>query len=119
MGSIGSINIAKNYFSGSSSKINGLMTVKSDIRAIDASMPIEEQTNLALENLSNTLRNSGSCLNKLLSTTIYLRDIKELDAFEQVWREWFKDKKAPKIFIVESPNQTQHLKLEIISTAIF
>ncbi|NLW05107.1 MAG: hypothetical protein GX029_07780 [Pseudomonadaceae bacterium] len=116
---MGSVKNSKEYLNYAPLKINGLMTVKSNIKNMGNNAPIEEQANLTLENLSNLLQSSGSCLNNLLSTTVYLCDMKELDAFEKVWQEWFKDKKEPKRFIVESPNEIQNLKLEIISTAAF
>lgn len=100
---------------------NGFMTVRSNVKSIQNCISIEEQTNLAMEDLLKTLNDFGTCLDKLLSITIYLQSFEELDAFKKVWRQWFEDKQKPepKHFVVESPNQIKGMKLEIISTVAF
>ena len=97
---------------------NGFMTVRSNLESIQICTSIEEQTNFAMEDLLKTLNSFGTCLDKLLSTTIYLHSLEELDDFKRVWGQWFEDqqKPEPKHFVVESPNQIKGVKLEIVST---
>lgn len=116
---MGSVNNITDFFHNSSLKINGIMTIKSNIENMDDNASLEEQVKITIENLSSTLKNSGSCLNRLVSTTIYLSNIKECDAFEEAWLECFKGIKKSKKHIIEAPNKVRNLKLEIISTAIF
>lgn len=112
----------KSYQDFNTKSFNGFMTVRSNLESVqDFASTIEEQTSLVMEDLLKTLNSFGTCLEKLLSTTIYLHDLKELDAFKSVWENWFNEqqKPQPKHFVIESPNQIHGLKLEIVSTVAF
>ena len=50
---------------------------------------VEEQTRRALENLAAILKASGSRINNVLKTTIYISDIRLWDRVNRVYTEFF------------------------------
>lgn len=61
------------------------------IDAVTKAMPedIREQVATALENLKNVLAAGGSNLGKVLKTTVYLADIKDFPAVNEVYSRYF------------------------------
>ncbi len=55
---------------------------------------IEEQTRQALENLKNVLIAAGSNLELVIKTTCFLYDMKDFQAFNAVYAEYFPGKPA-------------------------
>lgn len=54
-----------------------------------------EQTRLALENLKTALQSAGSDLDKVLKVTIFVTDISQRGAMNQVYKEYFSFEKNP------------------------
>lgn len=52
---MGSVNNITDFFHNSSLKINGIMTIKSNIEKMDDNASLEEQVKITIENLSSTL----------------------------------------------------------------
>ncbi|MDR1677536.1 MAG: RidA family protein [Deltaproteobacteria bacterium] len=52
---------------------------------------IKEQTKNSLTNLSNVLLAGGSGLDKVMKTTVYLADIKDFPAVNEVYATFFKE----------------------------
>lgn len=50
---------------------------------------IESQTRQVLENLQNILEAAGSCLNNVLKTTVFLKDMNEFSKMNAVYAEFF------------------------------
>ena len=50
---------------------------------------IEEESELALENIRIILEEAGSSLNKILQVTVYLLDIKEYSRFNEFYKRYF------------------------------
>lgn len=50
---------------------------------------IEEQTHQVLSNLQAVLRASSSCLEKVVKTTVFLRDMKDFPAMNKVYGGYF------------------------------
>ena len=50
---------------------------------------IHSQTKQALDNIKNMLEEVGSSLTKVVKTGIYLSDISDFDAMNEVYREFF------------------------------
>ncbi len=50
---------------------------------------IEEQTTRVLENLSAVLKTAGSSMEKVLKTTVFLKNMDDFAAFNQVYGEIF------------------------------
>lgn len=51
---------------------------------------IEEEAELALENIRIILEEAGSSLNKVLQVTVYLLNMKEYNRFNEVYRRYFR-----------------------------
>jgi 2-iminobutanoate/2-iminopropanoate deaminase len=62
------------------------------IGAVNGNAPedITLQTKLALDNLQNTLHSAGSSLRDVVKTTVYLQDIKDFDAMNEVYDTVFR-----------------------------
>lgn len=54
---------------------------------------IEDQTNLVLENLQAVLLASGSSLDKVVKTTIFLKDMNDFSKVNEVYAKYFNDSK--------------------------
>ena len=52
---------------------------------------IENETRLALENISALMTSAGSSLDKILQVNVYLTDIQEYGRFNDVYRKYFND----------------------------
>lgn len=51
--------------------------------------PFEAEARLTLENLRNVLEQEGSSLDKVLKITIYLADMDDYAAFNEIYAEYF------------------------------
>jgi 2-iminobutanoate/2-iminopropanoate deaminase len=78
--------------------------VPSDIRA---------QTRLALENLKTVLAAAGSGLEHVLKTTIYLTDINEFAAMNEVYRIYFTKNQPARTTVAVSDLVTPKMRIEI------
>lgn len=67
--------------------ISGLLAVNPDGKEIGGD--IREETLVVLRNLKNLLEAAGSGLDKVLAIKVYLADIEELLAFNEVYEEFF------------------------------
>ncbi|MCD6115968.1 RidA family protein [bacterium] len=52
---------------------------------------IKEQTRQALLNLKNVVEAGGSCLENVIKTTVFLKDMKDFSEMNEVYREYFKE----------------------------
>jgi len=68
--------------------VSGLLAVKQDGDAVCGD--IREEAMIVLRNLKNLLEATGSGLEKVLAVTVYLSDISNLMAFNEVYEEYFK-----------------------------
>ena len=78
---------------------------------------IEKQTDQVLKNLSNVLKKSGSDLDKVLKTTVYLKDISHFAKMNEVYSKYFKEHK-PARSTVEASNLPKGALIEIDAIAI-
>ena len=60
---------------------------------------IEEEAEMALENLQIILEEAGSSLDKVLKVTVYLLDIEEYGRFNDVYRHYFKEERPARVCI--------------------
>jgi len=67
--------------------VSGLLAVKTD--GVAVSGDIREEAMIVLRNLKSLLQAAGSSLDKVLSVVVYLADIKDLAAFNEVYEEYF------------------------------
>ncbi len=81
--------------------------------AQDASQGIVEQTKSMLGKVDALLEQAGSDKDRILSATIYLRDIKDFDLMNSVWDAWVPKGKAPARACVEARLASPDLLVEI------
>lgn len=70
--------------------------------AKDAETDIREQARTMLENVDEALAEAGTTREKMLSATIYIRDMKDFAAMNEVWDAWVPEGEAPARACVEA-----------------
>jgi len=60
---------------------------------------VEEEAGLALENLRIILAEAGSSLDRVLTVTVYLLDIAEYARFNEVYKQYFREKRPARTCI--------------------
>jgi enamine deaminase RidA (YjgF/YER057c/UK114 family) len=80
--------------------------------AADASADIREQTRTLLEKVDTLLAQAGSDREHLLSATLYIRDMKDFAAMNDVWDAWVPDGHAPARACVEARMARAELLVE-------
>ncbi|WP_421867023.1 RidA family protein [Motiliproteus sp.] len=79
----------------------------------DANWDIAEQTRQCLAKVEALLEEAGSSRDKILSTTIYIRDIKDFAAMNVVWDEWVSDIPKPARACVEARMARPEILVEL------
>ena len=74
--------------------------------------PIEEQTRLVLESIKAILEAAGSSLDKVAKTTVYLDDIQNFAAMNQVYASYFPDD-PPARTTIQAANLPLGISVEI------
>jgi len=77
---------------------------------------IEEETAMAMENLRIIIEEAGSCLENVLTVTVYLNDIDEYGRFNEVYKQYFK-KDLPARTCIQAGNLPFEARVEITATA--
>ena len=77
---------------------------------------LQEEAQLALENLRIILQEAGSSLEKVLTVTVYLLDIEEFDRFNEVYKKYFLEKR-PARTCIQAGSLPLHTRVEITATA--
>lgn len=83
-------------------KHNGTIYLCGQTAATDTLTTIEAQTTACLEKIEALLAEAGSSPDKLLSVTIYVRDMKDFAAMNAVWDSWISDYGKPARACVEA-----------------
>jgi len=81
--------------------------------AEDANATIKEQTKSVLKRIDALLSQAGSSNKHILSATIYLRDIKDFSAMNEIWDAWVPEGHAPARACVEARLARAELLVEI------
>ena len=81
--------------------------------AADASAGIKEQTATMLDKVDTLLEQAGSDRENMLSSTIYIRDMKDFSAMNEIWDSWIPAGHAPARACVEARMARQELLVEI------
>lgn len=79
----------------------------------DAEKSVKEQTEVCLQKVEELLNKYGSDKNHILSATIYLRDIKDFDAMNEVWDAWLEDGNEPARACVEARMARDYILVEL------
>lgn len=95
---------------------NGIVFISGQV-ADDFSASLEAQTLQALENMKKHLLAVGSGPERLLTTTVYLNDIRDFEIMNEVWQSWFKSKNMPTRATIESRLAVPGMLIEIVVTA--
>ena len=81
--------------------------------AKDATKDIKEQTVTTLEKVEELLEKAGSDKKHILSVTIYVRDMKDFAAMNEVWDAWVPEGNAPARACVEARLARPELLIEV------
>jgi len=79
---------------------------------------IKEQTRLVLENLKAVLTAGGSSLEKILKATVFLKDMNQFAAMNEVYSQYFKSETAPARSTIEVARLPKDVLVEIEAVAI-
>ena len=77
---------------------------------------VEEEAELALENLRIILQEAGSSLAKVLTVTVYLLDIQEYGRFNEVYKKYFREDR-PARTCIQAGSLPFNTRVEITATA--
>jgi len=86
--------------------------------ASDATADVAGQTRDILDKIEALLAEAGSNKQQLLSVTIYLRDMKDFAAMNEVWDSWVEAGHAPARACVEARLARAELLVEMSVTAL-
>jgi len=79
----------------------------------DETQDIREQTRSVLERVEGLLAEVGSDKQKLLTVTVYIRDMKDFAAMNEVWDAWTEEGYAPARACVEARMARPGLLIEL------
>jgi 2-iminobutanoate/2-iminopropanoate deaminase len=85
-------------------KCNGFVYISGQIpidpaHGVLVTGPIAEQTIQVLKNLKAILEQAGSSVDRVIKTTVFLRDMKDFDEMNRVYGEFFKENKPARATI--------------------
>lgn len=81
--------------------------------AADANASITEQTETMLAKVDALLEQAGSSREMILSATVYIRDMKDFAAMNEVWDAWVPEGNAPARACVEARLARPELLVEV------
>lgn len=79
----------------------------------DSTKGIKEQTETTLEKVEGLLEKAGSDKENILSVTIYIRDMKDFSAMNEVWDAWVAEGHQPARACVEARMARPELLVEM------
>jgi 2-iminobutanoate/2-iminopropanoate deaminase len=79
---------------------------------------ISEQTGRALENLKFLLESSGGTMDDIVKVVIYLRNTKDFEEMNSVYREFFEPGQEPTRVTIQSPSPIESIDVEIEAIAV-
>ncbi|WP_173935249.1 RidA family protein [Chelativorans sp. Marseille-P2723] len=97
---------------------NGTIVLLAGQVARDAALDVSGQTKDILARIDELLAEAGTDKTKLLGAQIWLADIGDFSAMNEVWEAWVPEGHAPVRACVESRLADPRLKVEIQVTAL-
>jgi 2-iminobutanoate/2-iminopropanoate deaminase len=79
--------------------------------------PVEDQTRRVLENLKAILEAAGSSLDRVVKTTVFLRNMNDFQAMNAVYAQYFRNDIAPARSTVEVARLPKDVAVEIEAVA--
>ncbi|OGV53249.1 MAG: hypothetical protein A2017_06180 [Lentisphaerae bacterium GWF2_44_16] len=74
---------------------------------------IRQQTRGMLENVQKLLDSAGSSRDKILSATVYLKNMGDFQAMNEIWDEWIPEGQAPARACVQAKMAYEEVLVEI------
>jgi len=93
-------------------KHNGTVYLCGQVCA-DAEQGIKEQTETMLAKVDTLLEQGGSDRTQILSATIYIKDMQDFAAMNEVWDDWVPEGYAPARACVQASMARESLLVEI------
>jgi enamine deaminase RidA (YjgF/YER057c/UK114 family) len=93
--------------------IHGDTVYTAGIVADDTNVDVAGQTGQILDKIDQYLKEAGTDKTKIISTTIWLADIKDFAQMNSVWDQWVPKGNTPPRACVESKLATAAYKVEI------
>ena len=87
--------------------------------AADPAWDIAEQTERCLGKITDLLASAGSSKDQILSVTIYIRDMKDFSAMNEVWDAWVLNSEKPARACVEARMARPELLVEFSVIAAY
>ena len=81
--------------------------------AKDTTKGIKEQTETTLEKIDELLTSNGIDRTKILSTTIYIKDMKDFSGMNEVWDNWVPEGHAPARACVQASMAREDILVEL------
>ena len=106
------------YVSGTSSRLpdNSFVGVKVDEFGT-TTLDIAAQTQAVIENIEEILRNAGSSLNDLVQLTVYLVNMNDFGAYNEVYGRFFDEEGPTRTTVAVHQLPHPHLLIEIQGVA--
>ncbi len=79
---------------------------------------ISEQTRRALENMKLLIESSGGKMEDVVKVVVYLRDVKDFDEMNEVYREYFPPGQEPARVTVQALSPIESIDVEIEAIAV-
>ena len=79
---------------------------------------IIEQTRQALENIKFLLESSGATMNDIIKVVVYMREIKDFDQMNRIYREYFKKGQEPVRVTIQAVSPIENIDIEIEVIAV-
>ena len=79
---------------------------------------VSEQTGRSMENLKFLLESSGGTMEDIVKVVIYLRDNKDFEEMNGVYREFFEPGQEPTRVTIQSPSPIESIDIEIEAIAV-
>lgn len=98
--------------------VSGQLPIDPKVGKIDNTQSVSEQTALSVQNIRAVLKEARLDLDDVVSTTVYLSDIGDFAAFNEVYAEYFGTEAAPARATVEVAALPQGAKVEISAIAV-
>ncbi|MBJ7223529.1 MULTISPECIES: RidA family protein [unclassified Brenneria] len=96
---------------------SGLVFLSGQTASGTTASSIEEQTQEVLRRIDAYLAEAGTGKEGILSATIYLREISDFGAMNQIWERWVPAGHAPARCTVQAQLASPQLRIEISVTA--
>lgn len=79
---------------------------------------IKEQTRRALENIKFLIEHAGGEMEDIVKVSVYMKDIKDFDKMNDVYRKYFKEGQEPARVTVQAVSPIRDIVIEIEAIAI-